>query len=332
MERISSSNEPTTGNDPARKAPWTKIGAAGAGLLVLVGVVATQLIDNGGTEAAVDTAPTFEQPSVINSPTPPVESPGPTTNAPSSTSSSAPVPGPTASPTGLATAVTTDLPDFAASGWASTALDAAYCQTEGRFVTLADSQNFRGVICAVDGDYEYRGMDKMTGLTVTTPAEKTSNGYAGLAQDTRYELGPDTFDIVTNSGVLASEAVLTWLTPDEDPFIPGELGLVKPISFPECDGAGVVILTNSFGPEASKEDIQNVLDTHPSAEYLRTDLSCDAFNRPSSDGSGGEYIYASYIHVGHDITQLCNVAAAENGTAVWLQNDVEPAEARADCP
>jgi hypothetical protein len=75
-----------------------------------------------------------------------------------------------------------------------------------------------------------------------------------------------------------------------------------------------------------------MLDMHPSIAYVRTDLSCDSFNRPSSDRSGGEYIYASYVHVGDDVSELCDVATAESGTAVWLSNDITPAEARIDCP
>lgn len=325
-----------SGIGSVQKVTWIKVGLAGALVLIFGGVGAAQLTSGRVTPASLGATPT---PQSISPPSPSssiTELSRPTGNdspsASSSPATSESSPSPTATPSSLATTVATDLPDFAAAGWDSSVLDRAYCQNEGQFVTLADTQNFRGVICARNGVYEYRGMDKQNGLTITTLAEKTANGYAGIDSGTRYELGPNSFDIMDETGELSSEAVLTWLTPDEDPFIPGELGLSEPISFPECDGTGVVILSNNFGVEASKIDIQSMLDLDPSIAYIRTDLSCDSFNRPSSDRSGGDYIYASYVQVGKNISDLCDVASTENGTAVWLLNDISPDEARVDCP
>lgn len=319
-----------------QKATWIKVGSAVAFVLLLGGLGAAQLNVGRATPLSFDTTPMPGNASVSSPSSSVAESSRPIVrDSPSPSSSRATPESPpssTATPSSLATAVATDLPDFASAGWDSAVLDRAYCQGEGQFVALADTQNFRGLICARDGVYEYRGMDKQTGLTITTVAEKTRDGYAGIGTGTRYELGPSSFDIVGEAGELSSEPVLTWLTPEEDPFIPGELGLSEPITFPECDGSGVVILSNSFGVETSKIEIQSLLDLDLSIAYIRTDLSCDSFNRPSNDRSGGEYIYASYVPVGEDVGELCDVASAENGTAVWLLNDVTPEEARVNCP
>lgn len=315
----------------------TKLALVALGAVTVAGVgVAWSLGSDPAPTAAQSTmegAPpdgfsSTPEPQAATSTPPPDSSPTPTAEQSASEEAT---PTPDATSSDLTLVVDSELPDFAGSGWNSAALDRAYCHGEGQFVALSDTRNFRGVVCAIGGFYQYRGLDKQNGLTLTTAAGRSATGYVGMGEGATYEIGPDTFVILAGTDVLAREEVSTWVTPEDDPFVPGELGLTKSISFPMCDGTGVVILANSFGPESATVDIQSSLNSHPAAEYLRTDLSCDGFNRPSQSRSGGEYIYASYLPGGSDTEELCRLAESEGGYAVWLQNDVDPAEARVSC-
>lgn len=307
-----------------RKLPWV-VTVVAAAVLATGGVVAVQLMGGQSTVAKP------ELPAISPSASP-AASTVPTASSVPSTSASPNRPTATAAPapSRKVQSGSLEIPDYSGEGWDSSVLNRAYCQDEGDFVTLADTAQFRGVICITNDQYEYRGLDKSTGLTTTTEAEKTADGYAGMLAETRYELDPKKFTIRTDSDVLASEKVTTWMKPENDPFIPGDLEVSRPPSFPACDGTGVVVLGSGYGPQDSEDKIQALLDRHPDAEYLRTDLACDSFPRPSQD-TGGKQIYTAYIPVGNDEGDVCDVLADRGEYAVWLQNNVDEETGRIEC-
>ena len=67
--------------------------------------------------------------------------------------------------------------------------------------------------------------------------------------------------------------------PRPDPRSPGDLGLRTPISTPLCNGQRIVVLGNVTTPGLYEEGIQQLLNQHPGASYLRTDQSCPSLRR-----------------------------------------------------
>lgn len=220
------------------------------------------------------------------------------------------------------------VPGWEDAGWDVQALDEAYCRGEQRFVGLADTETYRGVICAAASNYVYRGLNKAANATTTSmdvvPADSgwEVEGESGV----RYLFDDADFTIVDGSGdVLDEEPVTTWLTPDQRPFRPGDLDLSQPISYPPCDGSGVVVLESFVDAPAS--DVQRALDRTPGSFYIRTDLSCDNFNRPSEGTTGGSYIYAVLTYGGNDDVSLCSsVSDLEAAYGYYLRDDVPPGE------
>lgn len=104
---------------------------------------------------------------------------------------------------------------------------------------------------------------------------------------------------------------------------PGDLGLRTPISSPECDGQGIVVLGSLIEPSRYAIGVQELLDAHPGAAYLRTDLSCHSLRQRT--GQGNE-IYAVYLLAGHTQEQLCAAVRAAGGKSYgkWLDNTTDP--------
>lgn len=65
----------------------------------------------------------------------------------------------------------------------------------------------------------------------------------------------------------------------------GDLGLRTPISNPPCNGQAIVILGNITTPGLYAAGVQQLLDAHPGAYYLRTDQSCPSLRRANDAGN-----------------------------------------------
>ena len=325
---------PDDDDEKQRRSPWLVTAMIAAVVLVLgAGAYFGYGYLTSGDESGSDQAVTSRQPSpsaasATAAPTPAETSPA------KATASASPSSSPTSSPRPTATAgpPSGNTGSYGAAGWDTGALNAAYCQHDGEFVTVADSPKFQGIICMRNGGMVYRGLDKSNGLTMSTGAQKTPTGYAGVLGNTRYEISPAAFTITLNGDVIASDKVTTYVTPDQDPFRPGDLGLAKPIDYPQCDGSAAVLLVSSFGAANAAAEIKVQLEQHPGARYLRTDLSCDGFNRTSDDRGNREPIYAAYLPAGSDTASACAMAEANGTYAVWLQNGFTPEESRVNCP
>lgn len=104
---------------------------------------------------------------------------------------------------------------------------------------------------------------------------------------------------------------------------PGDLGLVTPVSRPQCDGRGVVILYSAVTPGAYAEEISTALARFPGASYLRTDLACPSL-RPRAEN--GNVIYAVYQPSGYTREELCADVRAAGPPAYgrWLDTTSDP--------
>ncbi|WP_149359207.1 hypothetical protein [Lolliginicoccus suaedae] len=108
------------------------------------------------------------------------------------------------------------------------------------------------------------------------------------------------------------------------PAASGGLGLSTPMTMPACDGTGIVILHSAITPGQYANEVQNALDTHPGARYLRTDQSCPSL-RQSYEGNP---IYAVYYPAGTSRTELCARVRTVGGDAYgrWLDTTSDPSE------
>lgn len=210
--------------------------------------------------------------------------------------------------------------------------DKAYCKWSGTVRYVAASEQFRAAICDINGQATYLGMDKKTGLTTRLPAVISGNSVQAAKDNFTYSLDADSFRVSEGGTVIAEQKMLSWWTPDAPELkLPGDLGLSKPISFPSCDGTGVLVLQTFFDPPNNIADIQAALDKYPDAEYLRTDLSCDNFRNPSTDNSFGNSIYAVYRTMKADEAAMCKAMKELNSGGDWLENNVDPT-AKIECP
>jgi serine/threonine-protein kinase len=105
---------------------------------------------------------------------------------------------------------------------------------------------------------------------------------------------------------------------------PGDLGLARPMSSPDCNGQGIVILGNVTTPGQYEAGIQRLLNQHPGASYLRTDQSCPSLRQASDEGNP---IYAVYRTAGTTTGQVCGAVRSAGGDAYgkWLDTTTDPA-------
>lgn len=197
-------------------------------------------------------------------------------------------------------------------------------------MALGSSARLRGIVCESGGDFIYYALDLDTGATARGPAEfvEPEYWYADIGP-LRYWMGPDHIaveDLDVRTEVFDDTQI--WLTPGSDePFRPGDLDLDQPITYPACNGDGVVIIASFMSGADVDDAVARSLREHPSAEYLRTDLSCDNFNRPSIERSDSRYIYATYYLVGPVSTsELCSAIEAVGTYGYWLASDVPPGQ------
>lgn len=187
------------------------------------------------------------------------------------------------------------------------------------------------MICDDGQALHYHGLNLHDGLTIRTPATESDTGWTGHGPEgVTYEVSPERVEVRQDGTVLASEETITFLDGTYAGSLrPGDLMLSQPVSFPECDGSGVVVI-GTFSSGDLHGDIQASLDAHPGSEYLSTAVACDVFERPTFDTTGAGELFLTYYHVGHDEAEVC-ARIAELGThGYWLEDDV-PQGQRIDC-
>jgi serine/threonine protein kinase, bacterial len=105
---------------------------------------------------------------------------------------------------------------------------------------------------------------------------------------------------------------------------PGDLGLPTPMSHPKCNGGGIVVLGNVTTPGIYAAGVQNLLNAHPGASYLRTDQACPSLRQASDEGNP---IYAVFKFAGTTQLEVCTAVRAAGGGAYgkWLDYSTDPA-------
>jgi serine/threonine-protein kinase len=118
------------------------------------------------------------------------------------------------------------------------------------------------------------------------------------------------------------------VTPSSSPRVAtpptgGDLGLSTPMSYPTCNGQGIVILGSVTTPGLYAAGVQRLLDAHPGAFYLRTDQTCPSL-RPATEE--GNPIYAVFELGGATRSELCAAvrAAGSNAYGKLLDTTTDP--------
>ena len=103
----------------------------------------------------------------------------------------------------------------------------------------------------------------------------------------------------------------------------GDLGLSVPMSFPPCNGLGIVIVYSATNPDKYRLAVQQALSSNPGSLYLRTDRSCPSL-RQSSDR--GDPIYAVFYPAGYSKAEVCAVVRqmGEGAYGRWLDTATSP--------
>ncbi|OBB77409.1 protein kinase [Mycobacterium sp. 852014-52144_SCH5372336] len=101
------------------------------------------------------------------------------------------------------------------------------------------------------------------------------------------------------------------------------LNVNTPISQPNCDGMGIVVLSNAVTPGRYDAEIQSALNRFPGASYLRTDHSCPSLRQMSDNGTP---IYAVYRPAGRTQADVCAAVRRAGGGAYgkWLDTTTDP--------
>ncbi|MCV7056615.1 serine/threonine-protein kinase [Mycolicibacterium gilvum] len=103
----------------------------------------------------------------------------------------------------------------------------------------------------------------------------------------------------------------------------GDLGLIRPMSRPSCNGQGIVVLGSVTTPGQYAAGVQRLLAAHPGASYLRTDQTCPSLRAATAEGNP---IYAVYRPAGTTIIEVCAAVRAAGGEAYgkWLDYTTDP--------
>jgi serine/threonine-protein kinase len=103
----------------------------------------------------------------------------------------------------------------------------------------------------------------------------------------------------------------------------GDLGLTMPMSNPSCNGQGIVVLGSVTTPGLYAAGVQQLLDAHPGAFYLRTDQTCPSLRQTTEEGNP---IYAVFELGGTNQSAVCAAVRAAGGIAYgkWLDTTTDP--------
>lgn len=135
---------------------------------------------------------------------------------------------------------------------------------------------------------------------------------------------------VTSTSDIAEPTATTTTTSTEPPppppppqAVPGDLGVQIPMTKPNCDGTGIVVLYNAVTPGAYQSEISNALNQYPGASYLWTKQSCPSLRQVNDAGND---IYAVYRVAGSTQADVCAAVNAAGGGAYgkWLDTTTSP--------
>lgn len=211
--------------------------------------------------------------------------------------------------------------------------DMAYCSEGGKVVHVGATRTYRGTVCDLNGELVYYGLNKSNDGRITLPSRIEDGTVVAEGNDGyTYTMTENSLEIRQNGNTVAEEETLYWWPRGHSELTsPGDLEINRPITYPSCDGTIAVIAGSAFDPATDATRVQDLLNEHPGAEYLRTDLSCDNFHGPSVDNSDGNYIYAVYYSISaSEEEQACSLTEKIDGYADWMRDGVDP-HGRIEC-
>lgn len=159
---------------------------------------------------------------------------------------------------------------------------------------------------------------------------RSAGGTFGPATSASSPPAPDPVTVTAapvTTTVVQPPATVTVAAPVEPPAVagrlPGDLGLAEPISWPACDGSGIVVVKSATTPGAYAAEVQAALDATPGSRYLRTDQTCPSLTPRTPEG---DPIYAVYLPAGHTTGSVCSVVASapEGSYGRWLSYGDSP--------
>jgi serine/threonine-protein kinase len=196
------------------------------------------------------------------------------------------------------------------------------------------------------------GSDDDEGTAVTTPstsvdttATTPTTGTTGVSDTTTPAPMPDLTTVTSVTSVATTvpptTAAPTTAAPTTAPPPPttaagadegavlGDLAIAgHPMQAPACDGSYITIIASAVGDDATAAGIRSVLESYPTAEYLRTDQTCPSLN-PSVDG---EPIYVVYFGPFPFASDACTARADGTPGAYAKQlSDDRPPDHVVDC-
>ncbi|OBH91278.1 hypothetical protein [Mycobacterium sp. E2733] len=174
-------------------------------------------------------------------------------------------------------------------------------------------------------------------ISLTKPTPTNPTGYATATQTVTASALPTTATqtltampappppvIVAPPPMTVTQAPAP-LSPAPVPALPpGDLGLPTPMSYPTCNGRGIVVLGNVTTPGRYAAGVKNLLNANPGASYLRTDQACPSLRQESEEGNP---IYAVFKFAGTTRREVCTAvyAAGSGAYGKWLDRSTDPA-------
>lgn len=202
--------------------------------------------------------------------------------------------------------------------------DRAYCQNRGVLLWLAESATFRGALCDIDDATTLVSMSRDVGGNVVLAATADQDSYSATAPDgTVYTFTQNSITVAAASKTFQESPILWKPGTSSALTSPGDLGLSTPISYPACDDSVIVVYGTSWNPATNVSEVEKLLAANPGSSYMRTDLSCHSFKGPSTDNSGGEYVYAVYTPE-PSAQAACQQIAGTPYYGRWTSNQREP--------
>ena len=162
-----------------------------------------------------------------------------------------------------------------------------------------------------------------------TASSQIAQGNADLSQ--RTEEQASSLEETAASMEQLTSTVQQTVTRTADPTRPspgsGDLGLSRPIANVPCDRTYLSLVHSATDPATYREEIGDMLASHPGSSYLRTDASCGALVQQQD----GNPIYAVYFGPYGTSTGACVMSAAGGLYVKQMVAGISPDEATVTC-
>lgn len=176
-----------------------------------------------------------------------------------------------------------------------------------------------------------RGGGGSATATGPTTAGSGSGSTPSAATTTAPSVPTTTTPTTAPATTAVTSTVQQTVTRTADPTRPspgsGDLGLSRPIANVPCDRTYLSLVHSATDPATYREEIGDMLASHPGSSYLRTDASCGALVQQQD----GNPIYAVYFGPYGTSTGACVMSAAGGLYVKQMVAGISPDEATVTC-